>query len=50
MKRLRDAVTTIAELAGLALIAKAGFDVSEALGWFLSGAALLGVGYAAGRS
>lgn len=46
---MRNTATTLAELAGFACLATAGFLVSEALGFAVAGACLIAIGILAGR-
>jgi membrane protein DedA with SNARE-associated domain len=46
---MRNLVTTLCELAGFACLATAGFLVAEALGFAITGASLIAIGFLAGR-
>lgn len=46
---MRNVVTTLAELAGFACLATAGFLVSDAIGFAVTGLCLIAVGFLAGR-
>lgn len=46
---MRDAVTTVIELAGFACIAAAGYTIGLTAGLFVTGLVCLAIGYLAGR-